>query len=401
MSLKHIQQSSIPFVFGKDLDVPIADTYINGDLDIQGLINGTSSQGQNTNNTWTGTNEYSVYRPTSSLSSVGAQDGVNQTFLDTTITNEGIINQGSNWTGTNDFSAGGVNYIVDATGAYVYIPPVANTDAVQGKYVADSWNAKNASYLTSNNTWTGTNTFSVLPLVIEPVSNTDVVSKNYCDTTISSITQGRATSVISQITTPPATPVDWGATALAVQLQIIGAGGGSTSSVGSCTCSSAGVSGGSGSQASLVILTNSITGGGTNHFGLFEVSVGYGGKAGTGCGTESGSGSGGSTNLFVTPTGGSGFNPARVNTLRANGGNGNANLSCGTAGTVSGGTYSAILPAVIAPFASSNGRSGTQCAGAIPQYYGINTIGWGARASSCTSGILGNNGGFCLTSFAP
>jgi len=401
MSLKHIQQSSIPIVFGKDLDILIADTYINGDLDIQGQINGTSSQGQNTNNTWLGTNAYSVYRPTSSLSSVGAQDGVNQTFLDTTITNDGIINQGANWTGTNNFGAGGVNYIVDGAGGYVYIPPVANTDAVQGEYVADSWNAKNASYLTSNNIFSGTNTFSVLPLVIEPVSNTDVVSKNYCDTTISSITQGRATSVISQITTPPATPVDWGATALAVQLQIIGAGGGSTSSVGDCTCQYAGVSGGSGSQASLVILTNSISGGGANHFGLFEVSVGYGGSAGTGCGTNSGSGSGGSTNLFVTPTGGSGFNPARVNTLRANGGNGNGNLTCGTAGTVSGGTYSAIIPAVIAPFASSNGRSGTQCAGSIPQYYGINQIGWGARGASCAQGTLGQSGGFCLTSFAP
>jgi hypothetical protein len=51
MSLLHIQKRSIPTIFGDDLNVLIADTTINGNLDIQGSVNGTHSQGQNTNNT--------------------------------------------------------------------------------------------------------------------------------------------------------------------------------------------------------------------------------------------------------------------------------------------------------------------------------------------------------------
>jgi hypothetical protein len=153
MSLKHIQQRRKQTTFGSDLSVLIGDTFINGDLDIQGQINGTSSQGQNTNNIWTGTNTYSVFRPASSLPSVGLQDGVNETFLETTITEEGIINAGATWTGVNDLS---VVVITDITGnTPTYIPPVNPTDAVCGKYIADEWTAKGSAYLTANNIWSG------------------------------------------------------------------------------------------------------------------------------------------------------------------------------------------------------------------------------------------------------
>jgi hypothetical protein len=394
MSLKHIQQTRQNITFGSDLNVPIADTYINGDLEVLGDINGVSSQGQDSNNIWTGTNTYSVYRPVSALSSVGLQDGVNKTFLDTTITNEGIVNAGATWTGTNNFTLG--IPITTSTGSGIYIPPVNATDAVCGEYIGDSWTAKKQSYLTVNNTWTGTNnTFSVLPLVILPVSNTDIASKQYTDTTISSITQGLATSVVSQVSI---TSADWGATKLAVQLQIIGGGGGSTSATGSCVSSSAGVSGGSGSQASLIILTDTIVGG-FGGAGLFDVSVGVGGSAGSGCGTEAGSGSGGSTNLYVTPKVGLGYNPTKVNILRANGGGGFSG-SCGEAGNSAGGIYSAINSRVTYPFCFSYGAGGSQNAGKIPQYYGINLIGWGASGAACTNGSAGSAGGYGLTFFA-
>jgi hypothetical protein len=394
MSLKHIQQRREPITFGADLNIPNKDTYINGDLDIQGNINGTSSQGQNSNNTWTGTNTYSVYRPTSTLSSVGLQDGVSQTFLSTTIVDEGIINAGATWTGTNTF--GLPITMMDGTNTNpVYIPPVNATDAVCGKYIGDSWTAKNQSFLTTNNTWTGTNTFSVLPTCLDPLVDTSIATKNYTDTTITSITQGLAVSTINTAST--GLPTDWGATNLAVQLQLIGGGGGSTSSVGTCVCSSAGVSGGSGSQASLIVLTDSIVGG-SGGAGLFEVSIGGGGGAGSGCGVGSGSGGGGSTNLYVTPKTGLGYNPLRVNILRANGGGGFGG-SCGQAGSSAGGTYSAIDARVASPYASSNGRGGSQCAGSIPQYYGINTIGWGARGASCANGAGGSGGGWGATYF--
>jgi len=395
MSLKHIQQKQSQTTFGGDLSVLIADTYINGDLDIQGSINGTSSQGQNSNNIWTGTNTYSVFRPTSSLPSVGLQDGVNQTFLDNTITDEGIINAGATWSGVNTFTND--IGITDITGLIpTYIPPVNPTDAVCGKYIADSWTAEGLSYLSSNNTWSGTNTFNVLPICLDPLVATSIATKNYTDNTITSITQGKASTTASQLAIVGA---DWGLGCLAVSLQIIGGGAGSTSSVGTCECSSAGVSGASASQASIILLTNSIAGGGTNNNGLFDISVGYGGKAGVGCGTDSGSGSGGATNLFVTPKPALGYNPAQVNILRTNGGNGFGTATCGQAGNPSAGLYSTINPSVVAPFSYSNGKGGSQCAGLIPQYYGINQYGWGARGAGCTNGSLGGNGGYGITFF--
>jgi len=395
MSLKHIQQRRTQTTFGSDLSVPIADTFINGDLDIQGLINGTSSQGQNTNNIWTGTNTYSVYRPASSLPSVGLQDGVSQSFLDTTITDEGIINAGATWSGVNTFNFPIV--ITDITGSTpTYIPPVNPTDAVCGKYVADSWTAKGSAFLSSNNTWTGSNTFNVLPTCLDPLVSTSIATKNYTDTTITAITQGKAQTTTSNIAI---TQADWGLGNLAVAVQIIGGGGGSTSSVGTCECSSAGVSGGSASQASIILLTNSILGGGTNNNFLFDVAVGGGGKAGTGCGTNAGSGNGGATNLYATPKASLGFNPLQVNILRANAGGGNGGLYCGDAGSTAGGTYSNINPLVVSPFSSSNGRGGSQCAGNIPQYYGINTLGWGARGAGCVQGTLGGVGGYGITFF--
>ena len=56
MSLKHIQNRREPLTFGGNLNVLTGDIIINGDLDIQGSVNGTSDQGQNTDNIWTGTN---------------------------------------------------------------------------------------------------------------------------------------------------------------------------------------------------------------------------------------------------------------------------------------------------------------------------------------------------------
>jgi hypothetical protein len=384
MSLSHIQNRPEPTIFGDDLNVLIADTTINGDLDIQGAVNGTSSQGQNTNNTWTGTNDYTGYRPTTLLPPAGLQDGVNGKSLTTEITDAGVINKGSDWTGDNTFTQ---NVSVPTTA------PVNATDGVSSKYVSDAWTAKQSSYLTTNNNWTGTNTFNVLPLVQEPLTNTSIASLNYVTNSLANVVVTDATSIASQVATTNET---WDNSFLA-SVQLIGGGGGSTSYVGTCTCSSAGVSGGSGSTASLLILLASklyaTTCGGT-----FSISTGGGGGAGVGCGTLSAAGAGGSTNLYVTPTIASGFNPTQVNILRANGGGGFGGY-CGQPGNSGGGTYSAINPLVATPFSYLNGRGGSQCAGAIPQYAGINTIGWGARGASCANGIVGTGGGYGLTRF--
>jgi len=386
MSLKHIQNRQQPTIFGKDLNVLIGDTTINGNLDIQGNINGTSSQGQNQNNIWTGTNEYSLERPTCPIDSVGLQDGVNKTFLGEFITASSVVKQGSNWTGVNTF-----NLPLDINSV---ITPVNATDAVPGKYIADSWNAKNTGFLTGNNTWTNTNTFNVLPLVQEPTANNEIATKNYTDTTMANVAVGDTTTTYSQISLANAT---WGTTALATSIQIIGGGGGSTSAVGTCVCSSAGVSGGSGSQASILLLTKTIdplVGG--NYALAYAITTGGGGHAGTSCGTQSAAGGGNPSYLYITPDATKGLNGTQYNLLKTNGGGGFGGY-CGEAGTGGAGTYSNINPSVLAPFDFSSGRSGSQCAGSIPQYYGINNFGWGARGASCANGSAGSAGGYGLT----
>jgi len=52
MSLAHIQNRREATIFGGDLNVNNGDTTINGNVVVQGSINGTSSANQNTNNTW-------------------------------------------------------------------------------------------------------------------------------------------------------------------------------------------------------------------------------------------------------------------------------------------------------------------------------------------------------------
>ena len=379
MSLSHIKNRREPTVFGADLNVLIGDTFIDGNLDIQGNINGTSSQGQNTDNTWTGTNDFSVKRPSCvPITGIG-MSGVNAVLKNQQLIADSIVNKGQTWSGENSFSQ---NVIVSGS-------PVNATDGVPVQYVKDSWTTKSNSYLTANNTWTGTNTFSKLPLCVEPVGATDVATKNYTDTSIANVTQGHSITTIGQTNI---TSVDW-SNSLAVSVQIIGAGGGSTSSVGT-GCASSGVAGASGSTASLIVLTKSI--GGVSQ-GLWTITVGAGGKAGSGCGSDGPSGNGGASNLYVTPSV-AGLNPSSVNILRANGGGG-LNKSCGEAGTSGGGTYSPINPLVILPFASSSGVNGRQCDNAIPQYTGINTYGWGARAGDGKNGATGTPGGYGFVNF--
>lgn len=386
MSLSGIKNRRQPTIFGKDLNVLIGDTTISGDLTILGSINGTSSQGQNTNNTWTGTNTYSVERPTCDVEAVGANDGVIYTQLQDAVTSNSVVNSGGNFTGTNTFSQ-------PVTLNELKVP--ANpTEAISGNYLIGEWTAKGLSYLSANNVWTGvSNTFqNSIPTALEPSANTSVATKNYTDTAVGSTAVGLATSIASTIAL---SNVNWGSYR-AVEIQIIGGGGGSTSSVGTCVCSSAGVSGGSGSQASIIILTSTALTATTN-LATYSILVGGGGKAGSGCGTEASSGAGGATTLSYTLTASGYTTGTDANILRANGGGG-FNGFCGQSGSTSGGTYSNINTKItISPLTSSNGKGGSQCAGTILQPYGYSTYGAGGRGATCANGVAGNAGGYTIT----
>ena len=104
MSLNHIKNRRDPTVFGADLNVLIGDVNINGDLTVIGLINGDSAQGQNSNNVWTGTNEWSVDRPQTSISFGAGFSGVNLVQSQNQLSTQGITNVGATWTGANTFN---------------------------------------------------------------------------------------------------------------------------------------------------------------------------------------------------------------------------------------------------------------------------------------------------------
>ena len=242
----------------------------------------------------------------------------------------------------------------------------------------------------------------MLPTCLEPLADTDIATKNYTDTQVKSVVRGAS---ISSAGSTSFSNTFWGSDAVAVSVQIIGAGGGSTSFSGDCTCSGSGVAGGSGSQASIFILTNTLAG--NSSYGSFEIIAGTGGKAGIGCGEDSSSGGGTPTNFNITPS--APYDRAKINILRANGGGGFLG-TCGQSGSSTGGIYSNINPLILSPLSSSNGTGGNQCDGAVPNYYGINTIGstitdrpykigWGSGSGACVVGGAGFNGGFGITQY--
>lgn len=389
MSLGHFENRRDPTVFGEDLNVLIDDTFINGNLDIQGNINGTSSQGQNLNNTWTGTNEWSVLRPTCIPTTGTGSSGVNVSQQQTSILADSIVNKGATWTGANTFL---LPITVPTTA------PVVSTRGASVKYVLDTWNIKSNSYLNTNNTWSLSNTFvNTLPICIAPVGNTDVATKAYTQTAISAVASGPSTTVIDQT---DLTNVDWGATALAVEVQIVSGGGGATEGISSGS-TSAGVAGGSGMTVSLFVLTSSVAG---TSQGQWSIGVGLGGSRGNGCGTAAAAGNGGPSNLFVTPKSGSGLNQTQVNIIRANGGQGSTS-SCGESGIAQGGVYSSINPKVVYPWGIVNGTDGRQANTSRRPLGGVNTYGYGGD-SGYSGGASGNNtagfqGGYGLVNFLP
>lgn len=394
MSLAHIQNRQEPTIFGKNLNVLNSATTINGNVVVNGTINGTSSQGQNDNNVWTGTNTYSVQRPTCSISSVNNNDAVNENNLVTLLSSNSIINKTATWTGSNTFTQN-----VNASSST--LNPSSSTDAVIGNYLMSSLDARANSIPSSNNTWTGTNTFSnyIPTRNIDETNSNSAVTKQYVDTKLTSTAKGNAVSSVSQT---PLSSYNFGTQYLAHQIQFIGAGGGSTSGAsGDCSPNFAGVSGGCGVCATLFVLMYSPLAASQSlptNLGRFSIDVGVGGKAGVGCGSDSSSGNGGATVLYGTAISGVGLTSTTHQIIRCNGGFGFTG-TCGQAGTTSQATYSNINSNMVSPYSKCNGRQGTQNGGEIYQYAGYDKYGAGAPGLKCSNGIQGYNGGYTLTSY--
>jgi hypothetical protein len=385
MSLKHLNNRQTPTIFGKDLSVD-GTTTITGDLNVNGVINGTQSANLTGNNVWTGTNEFAIFRPTCSIVTGGTFTGVNSTTLNGAITDFGICAGGNNFDGENTF----LNAVTTDN-----LTPVNATDATTCKYVSDTWTSLTSGVLSANNTWSGaSNNFSVsLPTFPEPVLANQAATKNSTDNAMASLAAGAYT-----------TQTIFGTSNLnlsnsyAVNFQLIGGGGGSTSSSGSVSTSS-GVSGSASSQASIIILTAS---GATigNPLANFNISTGVGGSGGAASGSA-GSGNGTASVLSVTPLVGSGLSTATISILSAAPGNGIQGVSPGQNGTTIGGVWTnAVNTNVVSPYGSSNGQNGGQGQTFTPsQFWGYSSYGFGARGKASANGTAGTKGVIVYTSY--
>jgi hypothetical protein len=393
MSLSHIKNRRDPTIFGKDLNVLNADTTINGNVVVSGNINGTSSQGQETNNVWTGTNTYSVERPTCSLSPTNNNDAVNKQSLENILSSNSVITKNATWSGVNTFNQD----VVVASG----LSPSSTTDAITGQYLTTSMTTKFTSFKNGSNVWTGSNVFSnyIPTRNRDEVNPTDAVTKSYVDGSTRDFSVGNAVSSVSQT---PLSLYNFGTQNLAHQIQIIGGGGGSTSGAsGDCSSNFAGVSGGSGVSATLFLLTYSplaVSLSMATNLGRYTLDVGLGGSAGIGCGSTSSAGNGTPAVLYVNAIDNVGLDTSSTQILRANGGFGFTG-TCGQAGTTNISTYSNVNSNMIVPYTKSDGRVGTQNGGEIYQHSGYNKYGAGSAGLKCSNGLQGYAGGYTLTSY--
>lgn len=383
MSLNHIRNRRDPTIFGEDLNVLLGDVNINGDLSVLGTINGISAQGQNGNNVFTGTNDWSVYRPQTIPTTGIGFSGINLVKSQNQLDFQGICNAGATWTGTNTF----VNPFTVQGGTFP--APVLGTDGVQFLNAQDIMKTKKASFLTANQTWTGVNVFEVLPICVDPVLGPEIATKNYVDTTTTAVVVGKAQTVVSQEDL-----TDTFATSLAIQVQLIGGGGGSTFSQSN---TAQGLAGGGGSTGSILILNRAI--GGVSQ-ATWSIGVGPGGVGGVGTTPPASSSQNGTgTALFVQspPLG----VPVPIGVFAANGGFGNDGFAGDTStGPSLGGVYDNALNTIVtSPLCSTNGNEGTLGGSGGTQSSGLQLFGTGGSAETNGNGFPGRRGGYGITKY--
>lgn len=377
MSLSHIRNRREPTIFGGDLNVLIGDTTINGNVVVQGTINGTSSGNQDNNNTWTGTNEFQK-RPICSIPSVNNSDGVNLDDLNGLLLSNSVINRNATWTDTYSFTQDAfVNENINT---------VAIDDVTTGKYLTAQMNTKYNSFFPANNVWSGTNTFSnfIPTRNTNELSGVSAVTKSYVDNSTRNLTIGNATSIDSQT---PLNNHDFGTQHLAHQIQLVGGGGGSNSSNNNTFA----MSGGASSLASVILLTHSPLAtslGIVSNLARFNLDVGIGGLGQTSQIPISTDGS--PSILSCTST--SSYPLTSTNILQ---------VGPGKAGSAPERTsfYNNINPLMIVPYSKINGPEGNTSGNEIYQPCGFNKFGAGAKGGKSSNGFNGLTGGYTVTSY--
>lgn len=374
MSLHHIKNRQQPTTFGGNLSVLIGDTTINGNVVVNGTINGISSGPQDSNNVWTGTNQFQQ-RPKCSIASVNNPDAVNATDLNNLLLSNSVINRNATWTQPNSFAQ---DLFVNEN-----VNTVANNDAVTGKYLNTQMNNKYNSYLSGNNVWTGTNIFNnfIPTRNTNELSGLSAVTKQYVDTITRDLTIGSATSIASNSSL---TNYNFGNQQLAHQIQIVGGGGGS----GSSNTNSFGISGGSSSIATIMLLTYSPLAtslGISTNLGRFGIQMGIPGTGQTS--SQNIAVDGTSSSLSSTSTL---AYPSTAEILRTNGGKAAGNGAA---------VYSNINPSMVSPYNKCNGKAGIANGSEMYQVVGYNKFGAGARGGKNSNGSQGLPAGYTITSY--
>lgn len=393
MSLRTLFNTQQKVSFGGDIIINERDLYVNGDLTINGTINGTATPA-NADNTWTGTNDFSIC-PLSEYDATLATEVFNFDEMNTYFVANSAIKATNTWSGVEAFTQTPT----------CPLDPVNPTEAVRGAYLKTQVDSQAVDYTTANNAWTGVNTFENTPTIRTPLTGVEAGNKSYCDSTLIS---GAVSKSSSEAGTGSVVKLDtdYPANTKVITTQLIGGGGGSTSSVGTCECSSAGVSGGAGATGTFICLVDSST-------TPFELSwnSGSGGGAGTGCGEGSNGKQGGGSTFNAYMGTGAPDCPAALTTGFAAGGGGGFGGSCGQAGNANGGvinlknTGGLATGGIQSLFTSFIGRKGTQCLGSNPNFAGIKdaptniAYGQGGNGQKCSTGEAGKVGGYGTISY--
>lgn len=388
MSLRSLFNTRESVRFGGDVAVPKNDIIINGDLNINGTIDGSSTPA-NQNNTWTGTNDFAIL-PTSNFVGNAGTEVPNFNTYSLYLDANNCTRQANTWSGTgNTF-----NRNITCSNA-----PSGSVQAVNGAYLSSVVSGQGTNYTTANNAWTGINTFNITPdYTGGSVNGTDAVNKSYVDTTI--IPGAVSTTTTSVGTgTQSLTQADFDADTKVYTICLMGGGGGSTSAVGAGD--SPGVSGGESATGIFTCLVDTSVAGGFQ----LDFNTANGGSGGVGCGTNSGAGSGGGS-TFQGFIGNTTKDCPQYNEIgwTAGGGRGFGG-SCGDKGTAGGGTINYQTAGVQSLQGDWIGRKGTNGAGSVNSGWlvrdVVNNIGYGGGgySSGLSQGSQGAVGGFASTSY--
>jgi hypothetical protein len=159
-----------------------ANVEVQGDLNTTGFIydGGVPVNIQASNNVWTGTNAFTNSVPTF-LDPVADTQMATKNYLDTAVVGLGdaLLPLDNTFTGTNTFSG---------------LPVIANAGAgatdVINKTGADALVNASTGALATNNVWTGTNTFNNVVNVPTPLVDGAFANKQYVDDAITTFNAG-------------------------------------------------------------------------------------------------------------------------------------------------------------------------------------------------------------------